>query len=1092
MLDYTSDQTRISALARYDLSDPLLREAFDRFERIAAHGLRFERSHITFIGSDCQWLKNDGDCKRDWLAPSNAFCLHVVQLQLSGDEPGILVVPDASADPAFASDAYVVNPPHVRFFAGAPIITPDGFRIGSVCVFSSRPHHQFSQDDKAFLTAISGSISAELERSIIRHRQEVQADEMSDWNALSMSLAAADDFNTTLDLALQSCVKRHKAVASSFVQYHPESDFIEFVKTAVSDDSSLVGDDFAFLFGQYPTSTFSFGPDIAVGRSFDSGDLRVGHLIKDFPRVQRIVDMGIVRQVTLPFSLGSRKMGLVVVFSDLEQSPSLFTDLYVFISRFAPHLSGRLRESEIDRANRALRTISAINASFSDAKTKPPQSLYEDLCRIAVDVGGYKECYVALPIYTEDKPILIVANAGDGDAYTKGLTLSWDDVPNGRGPTGTAIRTGEVSRFNDLSNDVRFSIWRDRAGSFNFHSCISFPFGPFNGNSFGAFTLYSSNPMAFAAEEQGLLSEVVSKLNSALNEISMARQLVQAEIIQMDNSRRIDHLLQASGVVLYSLEFADDTFSHIEVSDNFYGLSGYSSTQAMKQEWWEEHVHADDLKSFFASFSDLLEKEVLISRYRIRHANGHYIYIRDEMYLQKDSQGNRRSIVGVLTDVTERKSSEEEIHRLAYSDPLTGLPNRRLITEKIGQFLRESMRTQTSGALFFLDLNQFKIINDTLGHDAGDHVLREVGNRFSKRLRDGDLIGRMGGDEFVALIGGIKGHANVEEVARGIARNISDAISSEPIIVEAREYYVGSTIGFTIFPKHGDTVESIVREADTAMYRAKEAKIGVLMFSTQMFAMVSARHEIEEEMRFALQNDGFEVWLQPQVDSSSKIVGAEALVRLRSRNGKLIPPMDFIGIAEESGLILKIGRIVLKKSLAFLNKVHEADPDWRMSVNISSLQFEDPLFVSQLASDIAISGAPGNRLTLEITESLLVKDVASIAEQMHQLESLGVRFSIDDFGMGFSNLANIHNLPIHELKIDKSFISNIPQNKSSVVIVDAVLTMAKSLNLDVVVEGVETDEHASFLFSRGCKLMQGYFYGRPQPMGDFEALFFPV
>ena len=720
------------------------------------------------------------------------------------------------------------------------------------------------------------------------------------------------------------------------------------------------------------------------------------------------------------------------------------------------------------------------------------EALFEAACHLAVQSGGYGGCWIGLAQHDEHKSIKPVTYAGRTIPALEPVKMRWGDEPHGWGPAGTAIREQRIALSTDLAHDPLFAPWRDLAIAAGFRTCLSLPITLQNGTIIGALTLYSADPTSFGREEQRLLSELVSALAKALQTV-LARQERDAAIrAQSTSEMRTHHLLAASGVVLYALSLQGDGAVLVEVSDNIGKMLGYSVDEARMPHWWSEHVHPADLPNASHGITRVLKAGQHTHRYRFQHRAGGYRWIRDEMTLQRDADGKPTGVVGVLIDVTETQVAEEKIYRLANIDPLTELPNRRLFNEQLDNSLARARPDESHGALLFIDLDRFKTINDMLGHSTGDAVLKEIARRLISGVRAHtcDTVARIGGDEFVVLLPEIAGsHIEAADRAGTISRKLVDMISEEPIVVDEQEFHLGASIGFTVFPKQDDTVESLIREADTAMYQAKSSETNVAMFQPAMHLSLLARHAVEDEIRHALKTSRFEIWLQDQVTVTGQPIGAEVLIRLRGRDGHIIPPSEFISIAESSGLIVPLGRWILTEACALLARIRSDKPDWRLSVNVSPRQFRHPGFVSDVIAALQRYDVPTGHLTLEITENLLIKDVAETTKIMKTLSSHGVRFAVDDFGTGYSSLHYLRRLPVNEIKIDKSFIGQLPTDKSAVVITEAILAMAQRFDLDVVAEGVETLEHATFLRERGCSMMQGYFFSRPTPTTEwFERL----
>jgi diguanylate cyclase (GGDEF)-like protein len=431
----------------------------------------------------------------------------------------------------------------------------------------------------------------------------------------------------------------------------------------------------------------------------------------------------------------------------------------------------------------------------------------------------------------------------------------------------------------------------------------------------------------------------------------------------------------------------------------------------------------------------------------------------------------------------EQKRSEEVRTQLAYFDPLTGLPNRRLLMDRMDQALITARRSGLVGAVMFVDLDNFKNINDARGHAVGDALLMAVASRLSDLLREEDSLARIGGDEFVLLIPGrAKDLISGARKALVVAEKVRDALA-QPLDIDGQTYTAHGSIGVTLMPKEGETSNDLLREADTAMYRAKKAgRNRIVFFEASMQAEVQERLALEEDLKRAIARDELQMYVQPQVDRTGQTVGAELLLRWHHFSRGFISPADFIPVAEQSGLILLLGDWVLQQACGALVQLQAAGSDIQLSINVSPKEFRQPGFVDRVAAVLAQTGARASHLILEVTEGLLIDQLDETITRMNQLKQLGVRFSIDDFGTGFSSLGYLKFLPIDEIKIDQSFVKDLPNNKGDIAIVMSVLSMAEQFEIKVVAEGVESPRQAEFLIQHGCDLLQGFLYARPMPM----------
>lgn len=447
--------------------------------------------------------------------------------------------------------------------------------------------------------------------------------------------------------------------------------------------------------------------------------------------------------------------------------------------------------------------------------------------------------------------------------------------------------------------------------------------------------------------------------------------------------------------------------------------------------------------------------------------------------------------VAIFMDITERKRAEEEIHRLAFYDTLTLLPNRRLLVDRLSQALAFSHRNGAQGALLFMDLDNFKTLNDTKGHDVGDMLLIEVAARLKTCVRESDTIARLGGDEFVVILQDLGSSAVLAaNQAEGIAEKIVAALNA-PYFLAGYEHHSSVSIGVCLFQERGTTVDELLKRADTAMYQAKAAgRNAVRFFESSMQIAVEARAVLEAELRYALSKDELQLYYQLQADSDRRITGAEVLLRWFNPERGFVSPAQFIPLAEETGLILPIGKWVLETACRQLQQ-WASDPGTRhlqLAVNVSARQFRQTNFAAQVKEMLNQFSVNPALLKLELTESLVLVDVEDTIQKMQALKQLGVQFSMDDFGTGYSSLSYLKRLPLNQIKIDQSFVRDIVIDKSDAVIVQTIIDMSKNFGLDVIAEGVETEEQFALLQQNGCMAFQGYYFSKPVPVDEFDQL----
>jgi diguanylate cyclase (GGDEF)-like protein len=441
--------------------------------------------------------------------------------------------------------------------------------------------------------------------------------------------------------------------------------------------------------------------------------------------------------------------------------------------------------------------------------------------------------------------------------------------------------------------------------------------------------------------------------------------------------------------------------------------------------------------------------------------------------------------------VLERKEHEDEISFIAFHDPLTKLPNRRLLTDRLQQAIDASDRTGHYGAVIFIDLDNFKHVNDTRGHDVGDKLLAEVASRLSKHMRKGDTVARLGGDEFIVMTTDLGDDYNKSAIQAELICEKILSILNEPFILNAHEQNCTASIGISIFRGNTLSVANLLKHADTAMYQSKYAGRNTWhFFDPTMQDAIEARLSIQSDLRKAISENQFELYYQIQVDRQNKTLGAEALIRWNHPERGRVPPLEFIPIAEETGAIIAIGHFVLMTACKQL-KIWESNPktkDLLLAINVSLYQFKQTDFVDEVKTVLSETNANPNLLKIELTESMVIDNVDEIINKMQQLRAIGVRFSMDDFGTGYSSLASIKHLPITQLKIDKSFVDDIAKNSNDAAIAKTIIAMGNILGLNVIAEGVENEDQFKILKDFDCPNFQGYLFGKPMPIDEFELL----
>jgi PAS domain S-box-containing protein len=596
--------------------------------------------------------------------------------------------------------------------------------------------------------------------------------------------------------------------------------------------------------------------------------------------------------------------------------------------------------------------------------------------------------------------------------------------------------------------------------------------------------------------QKPLQSSELKQLAHALSGKWMAERHLQA------TRARLQQILSSTPAVVYTCTPCRDRAATF-VSDNIIEQFGYTPAAFLAEpDFWLGRVHSEDLPHVFRDLKRLQESGEIALEYRFRHADGSFRWISDRVKLMLDDSGTPKEMVGCWIDVTEQRRAEETIRTLAYFDGLTGLPNRALMRELLGRALAAAERHQRSLAVLFVDLDQFKRINDTLGHDMGDLLLQEVAKRLVSCIRRSDAIfsegevgglpeagaeqaiSRLGGDEFVLILSEIGSSEDAANVARRIA-----AALAQPIRLGHDEVLITASIGISVYPYDATSAETLLKHADVAMYHAKEQGRNSYRFFTEALNERTARRfTIESNLRRALERGEFVLFYQPRIDiRAQRVVGMEALLRWRRPQEGLVLPGEFIPVAEENGLIVPIGEWVLQEACRQAANWYKAGlAPLVLSVNMSAGQFKRGRLVERICSALQDTGLPAEFLELELTESMLIEDTDLSTTLLARLKEIGVKISVDDFGTGYSSLSYLKRFALTALKVDRSLVRDLATDANDSAIVSAAIALAHSLRLRVVAEGVEDDVQAGILKAQGCDEAQGYLFSPPLEAEGFE------
>ncbi|MDD2700153.1 MAG: EAL domain-containing protein [Sideroxydans sp.] len=563
---------------------------------------------------------------------------------------------------------------------------------------------------------------------------------------------------------------------------------------------------------------------------------------------------------------------------------------------------------------------------------------------------------------------------------------------------------------------------------------------------------------------------------------------------QIDERKRTESQLRVAAIAFETHEaiMITDTNGHIiRVNHAFQVITGYSAEDVLGKNPRILSSGRHSSEFYAAMWKKLLESGSWSGEIWDKRKNGQVYPKWLTITAVKNREGETTEYVAIFSDITNRKQAEEEIFSLAFYDTLTKLPNRRFLLERLQQSISTSARNHLHGALLFLDMDRFKTLNDTLGHDHGDLFLIEVARRMQHCVRDMDTVARIGGDEFVILIEEIDADANeASQKAAVIAEKIRLSLA-QPYQLNANEYHSSPSIGVCLYRGDKESVDELLKHADMAMYQAKESgRNAVRFFDPAMQFAVESRAALEAELRHALPNGQFQLHYQVQLDNELRPLGAEALIRWVHPQRGMISPARFIPIAEDSSLIQDIGNWVMETACKQLAnwRTHENTRDLKLAINVSAQQFKRHDFVQLVAHMVDKYQVSPSRLQLELTESVVLNDVTDVIGKMHALKAQGIRLSLDDFGTGYSSLSYLKQLPLDQIKIDQSFVRDITSDIDDATMVQTIISLASHFKLNVIAEGVENKEQLAFLRQNGCMAYQGYLFSKPLPVDAFEEL----
>ncbi|TVP53372.1 MAG: EAL domain-containing protein [Halomonadaceae bacterium] len=1089
---YSADEAnRLLALQRTELLDSPSEERFDRITRLAAQFFSVQTCLVSLVDKDRQWFKSRVGLVTQETERDISFCAHAILHQ------GIFTVADATQDARFSANPLVTGEPHIRFYAGAPVREPSGHSVGTLCLIDPSPRELLTGQKQA-LREFADMVECEIARIDQAQCQQKLTAGMARTASIFETLPDSV-FVVDRDCCFLAC-NDHPDMPQPQLEVLGRSIEEVFCNTSANLHRLNVEKAFrcdALVHHTYlladTNSTFE-----ARYRKIDQQEVLV--------IIRNITQHTLVGADVKRLSEVARKTTNGVVITGKEGLVTWINEAFSSISGYSmEEMDGQrpgslLQGKETDPATKTvMREALARHEAFNVELVNYSKSRTPYWIRIACNPmwGDKGELTGYIAIQTD-----ISKEKRDSDQIRNSENLIKTVIDtNNIGTWRLNLQNGELLINDKWASMLGYSpnelmpterkTWESLTHPGDIAHCVTL----LEQHVAGQIPEYNANIRMKHKNGQWVWINTRGRVASHSSDgraqwmlgthFDISAQITAESSLQEQSTRMqaiVENMLDAvisingKGIVHTFNKAAEDIFGYS--SDE---MVGHNISRLMGSPHREHH------DSYLSQYIEAGIGNVtrLTRELQALRKDGTLFPI--ELSIIEMPQLADISFVGIVRDITERKKREDKIHQLAFYDPLTLLPNRRLLLDRLQVVMSNCVRKSRYGALLFLDLDNFKNLNDSAGHSKGDLLLRGVAQRLTQSVRQSDTVSRLGGDEFVVIIESL---SDDEQTAANQAETAAQHIIDQLALgfdLDGLAYNISASIGVTLFNGTQSSLEDLLKQADMAMYKAKAAgRNDICFYDPNMQMAVSLRAEMEQDLHDALLLQQFKLHYQKQIDHHGRVIGAEVLLRWFHPEKGMISPFEFIPLAEETGLILPIGEWVLQQACQTLAQwsAEPATANLEIAVNISVVQFRKKDIVKTVLDALKMSGANPHRLKLEITESLLADNVENVKTKMLALQRHGISFSIDDFGTGYSSLFYLKQLPINQLKIDQSFVRDIITSSNDQAIAQAVITLAEAMQLNVIAEGVETQEQRALLETMGCKAYQGYLFGKPCAIED--------